>query len=159
MKNNQAFTLIELLVVVLIIGILAAVALPQYQKAVGKARVVQAITSLKALIDAEEVYYMANGVMASDLTELGIDVQNTPEYSFVCNQSPFGGSCGATPVMDSLPVLEFFPSYNANYAGKHWCQVHDSTQSASAKAKAIKICKTLGPKDPLITHGDYYLIR
>ena len=74
MKNKQAFTLIELLVVVLIIGILAAVALPQYQKAVEKSRGTQALTLLKALGQAQEAHWMASGTYASTFEELDISL-------------------------------------------------------------------------------------
>ena len=58
--NKHAFTLIELLVVVLIIGILAAIALPQYEKAVKRSRGAQMITMTRSLADAANRYYLAN---------------------------------------------------------------------------------------------------
>ena len=71
---KQAFTLIELLVVVLIIGILAAIALPQYQVAVDKTRYTTLMLLVRSLHDAQEMYYLVNGQYAANFEELGTDI-------------------------------------------------------------------------------------
>ncbi len=68
------FTLIELLVVVLIIGILAAVALPQYEKAVTRSRLSQAFILGNHFRNAEKLYHMANGEYADSYEKLGADL-------------------------------------------------------------------------------------
>ena len=73
---QRAFTLIELLVVVLIIGILAAVAVPQYQKAVEKARVTEAKLTLKNLAEQYKLRLL-QGDTTSDLTTFDLDFTGT----------------------------------------------------------------------------------
>ena len=64
-NNNAAFTLIELLVVVLIIGILASVALPQYNKAVRKARLSEVSTTFNAISKGIDAWLLENGGFGS----------------------------------------------------------------------------------------------
>ena len=72
-QKNPGFTLIELLVVILIIGLLATVALPQYQKAVTKARLVEAVTHMKALAAAVDVWALEHGTPTQEYLTLSAE--------------------------------------------------------------------------------------
>ena len=85
---KRGFTLIELLVVVLIIGILSSVALPQYTKAVMKARISEALVNLKAIASADKVCRMQKGSELCTLEELDIEISGDCSES-VCTGKNF----------------------------------------------------------------------
>lgn len=73
MKNKFGFTLLELLVVVLIIGILASIALPQYRTSVYKARMSVGVSFAASLYEAQHLYYLDHGIFATDIDELAVE--------------------------------------------------------------------------------------
>ena len=152
--GEKAFTLIELLVVVLIIGILAAVAVPQYQKAVEKTRVSEAKLVLKRIADAQRTYYMANGQYAADLKDLGLEIPASLNFKYYAT--------GMYTARGSIGVAVRLPedlSYElAIFDGKEgfWCL---QLSNIFASGKNFCLSETNGHSEIMPSGMRYYLLR
>ena len=158
--NKKAFTLIELLVVVLIIGILAAIALPQYQKAVMRTRYATLKNLARSIADAEEVYYMANGQYSVDFEELDVqmpggELNNSTATTYRYNW----GYCSISNSADYAEVTCRNSLINMDYgirfvhagsgAGRAYCRANGSSDTNTLQAQ---ICKTeTGKATPGVT--------
>ncbi len=120
MKNG--FTLIELLVVVLIIGILASVALPQYTKAVNKARATELWNYAKSWKDAQNVYYLSNGRFATDFSELDITLPEMKNFDVSsCSGSYYNLCVYSKFLMGSTQPTAFYYTLNPDGSGSIMC--------------------------------------
>jgi type IV pilus assembly protein PilA len=82
-KKGEGFTLIELLVVIIIIGILAAIALPSFLNQSNKAKQSEARQYVGALVRAQQAYYLEESEFASDFDQLArVTKEDTTNYEY-----------------------------------------------------------------------------
>lgn len=79
-NKQQGFTLIELLVVMMLIGLLAAISMPNFLNQIRKARQIEAKNNLGAIARAQQAYHFEHKTFASTLTQLSANDMFTPKY-------------------------------------------------------------------------------
>jgi len=87
--RSKGFTLVEVLIVVIIIGILAAIGIPQFASSIEKARGGEARAGLGHIQTAEKIYYAENDAYTQNPADLGLSLTTT-YWSFTIN-TPSGG--------------------------------------------------------------------
>ena len=140
LKTKGGFTLIELLVVVLIIGILAAIALPKYEAAVAKSRATEALLNLQDLYKAQQLYYMANNTYTDKISELdfSLPVKIVGEQE-IAQGSVYTIHCttGFCQTQGNNNIRQTFPNFEIHLHDKKvWC--------ICGWENSCSICKAMG---------------
>ena len=164
--NKKAFTLIELLVVVLIIGILAAIALPQYQKAVTKSRYATLKSLVKSMADMEEIIYLQNNSYTDQLDDLGVmpggklNTSTSHEFNYdwgncSAHVSEPGQETDAVRCCNTLLNMcyEIYLLHSPGYAGTRKCVVYEASQENDIRNQ---VCKSETGNSSYATDGTSY---
>ncbi len=151
---KKGFTLIELLIVVLIIGILAAIALPQYQLARDKAKFSSIMDLTNSIALAEQRYYLTASAFTSDPALLDIDFGNatlgssTVSYNWGNCYFNAGGNSGGC-ILNTGGLANTIYFFGNSWKGK-------SCYASTSNNRAIKLCKAMtGKETPSSSSAQY----
>ena len=131
--NKKGFTLIELMIVVVIIGILAALAIPRFMRSTTKAKQSEAKQLLKQIYTMQHAYrqefnaYCLNGVSATagsvNFARLGVDVGLSARYTYAMTAALNTFSCQATANLDDDGTID---TWTIDQDGTLLCTIDDS---------------------------------
>ena len=133
-KKNTGFTLIELMIVVVIIGILAALAIPRFMRSTTKAKQSEAKQLLKQIYTMQHAYrqefnsYCLNGIIAiagsANFARIGVDVGLSARYTYTMTSATQNAFlCTATANLDDDTTVD---TWTINQAGTLLCTIDDS---------------------------------
>jgi prepilin-type N-terminal cleavage/methylation domain-containing protein len=133
-KKNTGFTLIELMIVVVIIGILAALAIPRFMRSTTKAKQSEAKQLLKQIYTMQHAYrqefnaYCLNGITASSaapatFARIGVDIGASARYSYAMVSAANTFTCTATANLDDDATVD---TWTITHAGTLTCTIDDS---------------------------------
>ena len=144
-QHKKGFTLVELLVVVLIIGVLAAIALPMYQKAVLKSRFAALMPIAKSMSDSNEAYYLEHNRYASNPQEL--PVQGKAKYP-TGTDLEFGNNLDYAYVLASNTSAKnnyiMYQKNSENYPGEIHCEALEADALAAAVCESFGAIRNIG---------------
>lgn len=143
-KKEEGFTLIELLVVIIIIGILAAIALPSFLSQANKAKQSEGKQYISSINKGQQSFFVENNSFGSDVSQLGIGLKTqTSNYTYaIPTPTTTQANSLATPL--NSEALK-------GYAGGVGLV---AVAGSDAKTAQSILCETTGPGTPVAAGND-----
>ncbi len=136
-KRKKGFTLLEVLVVVVILGVLATIAVPTYNKIVRRSRVADGLNVLDMLAGAQDKYFIQHGIYAAKLTDLNIPMK---DYRSENPQAQFANIITKNFTYDKIPEKNCI--YATSNTGTNYTLVKN--YKSNAKVRCVgEGCKDL----------------
>jgi type IV pilus assembly protein PilA len=153
-KGNEGFTLIELLVVIIIVGVLAAIALPSFLNQIGKARGSEAKSNLGTVNRAQQSYRLENSTFATALTGLDAKISGN-FYTYTVTGGQYTTTTAAPPVAnnDLKAYSAGVAQSGDNTSAAVVCESVDTYGGSSNNAVAAPVGNAAGPSSANCSTG------
>jgi len=142
---KKGFTLIELLILVLIIGVLTAMAVPQYQSAVQKSRFMGMLPATRSFKSAEEAVYMSEGQYTTNKADLSINISSSDiELTPVTNEEESYIRASKAGLNNRLVM---YLAHSDRYANEIHCEAKEDSSIAK------QVCLSSGSNSSPLVNG------